>query len=121
MQQAAIYARDPMATPGSIICKEELEPACRCCCQATGLTFSPTFRDNAGTRNQSTGMISEATRDDSPLDFIVIWKLHRFSISMEETIEQRDKRRRVGSRLVSTTARGIDDLPTPLISSAKTP
>ena len=47
--------------------------------------------------------------DDSPLNFIVVWKLHLFSISLEETIELRDKLRRVGTRLVSTTERGIDD------------
>ena len=54
-------------------------------------------------------MISEATRDDSTLDFIVVWKLNRFSMSLEETIELRDKLRRVGTKLVSTTERGIDD------------
>ena len=41
-------------------------------------------------------MTSQATLDNSPLDFIVVWKL-------------RDKLRRVGTRLVSTTEKGIDD------------
>ena len=36
----------------------------------------------AGTRNEFTRMISEATRDDSSLDFIVFWKLNRFSMSL---------------------------------------
>ena len=54
-------------------------------------------------------MISEATRDNSPLAYIVVWKLNRFSMSLEETIELRDKLRRVGTRLVSTTEKGIDD------------
>ena len=61
-------------------------------------------------------MISEATRDNSPLAYIVVWKLNRFSMSLEETIESleetielRDKLRRVGTRLVSTTEKGIDD------------
>ena len=54
-------------------------------------------------------MISEATRDDSTLDFIVVWKLNRFSMSLEETIKLRDTLRRVGTRLVSTTEKGIDD------------
>ena len=40
--------------------------------------------------------------------FIVVWKLNRFSLSLEETIELRDKLRRVGTKLVSTTERGID-------------
>ena len=54
-------------------------------------------------------MISQTTLDDSPLDFIVVWKLHLFSKSLEETIELRDKLRRVGTKLVSTTERGIKD------------
>ena len=54
-------------------------------------------------------MISEATRDDSTLDYIVVWKLNRFSMSLEETIELRDKLKRVGTKLVSTIERGIDD------------
>ena len=43
-------------------------------------------------------MISEATRDDSTLDFIVVWKLNRFSMSLEETIELRDKLKRVDTK-----------------------
>ena len=54
-------------------------------------------------------MITLATRDDSTLDYLVVWKLSRFSMSLEETIELRDKLRRVGTKLVSTTERGIDD------------
>ena len=54
-------------------------------------------------------MISEDTRDDSILDFIVVWKLNRFSMSLKETIELRDKLRRVGTRFVSTTEKGLDD------------
>ena len=109
MQKAAIYVRDPLTTPGSIISKEDQENACRKYCKARGLTVLATFIDTAGTRNEFTSMISEATRDDSTLDFIVVWKLNRFSMSLEETIELRDKLRRVGTRLVSTTERGIDD------------
>ena len=39
-------------------------------------------------------MISEATRDDSTLDLIVVWKLNRFSMSLEETIELQVKLRK---------------------------
>ena len=109
MQKAAIYVRDPLPGPGSIISKEDQETACREYCQARGLTVSATFIDTPGTRNEFTRMISEATRDDSTLDFIVVWKLDRFSMSLEETIELRDKLRRVDTKLVSTTERGIDD------------
>ena len=109
MQKAAIYVRDPLPTPGSIISKEDQENACREYCQARGLIVSATFIDTAGTRNEFTRMISEATWDDSTLDFIVVWKLNRFSMSLEEAIELRDKFRRVGTKLVSTTEKGVDD------------
>ena len=109
MQKAAIYVRDPLPTPGSIISKEDQEKACRDYCQARGLTVSATFRETAGSRDEFTRMISEATQADSTLDCIVVWKLHRFSMSLEETIELRDKLRRVGTHLVSTTEKAIDD------------
>ena len=109
MQQAVIYVRDPLTIPGSIISKEDQENACREYCQVRGLTVSAMFRDTADSRDEFTRMISEAIRDDSTLDFIVVWKLNRFSMSLEETIELRDKLRRVGTRLVSTTEKGIDD------------
>ena len=109
MQQAAIYVRDSLTIPGSIISKEDQEKACREYCKARGLTVSATFSDTAGSRDEFTRMISETTRDNSSLDYIVVWKLNRFSMSLEETIELRDKLRRVGTRLVSTTEKGIDD------------
>ena len=109
MKQAAIYVRDPLTKDGNIISKEDQETACRDYCLARGLTVSATFRDTPGSRDEFRRMISEATQDDSPLDFIVVWKLNRFSMSLEETIELRDKLRRVNTKLVSTTERGIDD------------
>ena len=109
MQKAAIYVRDPLTTIGSIISNEHQETACRDYCLNRGLAVSDTFRDTAGTRDEFTRMISEATQDDSPPDFIVVWKLNRFSMSLEETIELRDKLRRVGTRLVWTTEKRIDD------------
>ena len=109
MQQAAIYVRDPLTTAGTIISNEDQETACRDYCRERGLIISATFRDTAGTRDDFTRMISEATQDTSPLDCIVVWKLNRFSMSLEETIELRDKLKRVNTKLVSTTERGIDD------------
>ena len=109
MQKAAIYARDPLPAPGSIISKEDQETACREYCLARGLTVADIFSDTASARDKFARMITEVTRDDSTLDYIVVWKLHLFSRSLEETIELHDKLRRVGTRLVSTTERGIDD------------
>ena len=109
MQKAAIYVRDPLTNNRTIISKEDQEKACREYCLARDLTVSATFRDTAGSRDEFTRMISQVTRDDSIFDFIVVWKLNRFSMSLENTIELRDKLRRVGTKLVSTTEKGIDD------------
>ena len=67
------------------------------------------FSDTPGSRDGFTRMISEATRDDSSFDFIVVWKLQTFSRSLEETIELCDRLRQVGTKLVSATEKGIDD------------
>ena len=109
MQKVAIHVSDPLPTIISIIFKEGQENACREYCQARGLTVSATSRDTADNRDEFTSVISEATRDDRTLDFIVVWKLNRFSMSLEVTIELRDKFRRVVTRLVPTTERVIDD------------
>ena len=109
MQKAAIYVRDSLTTPGSIISKEDQETACREYCQTRGLTVSATFMETAGSRDEFTRIISEATQAESALDFIVVWKLNRFSMSLEETIELRDKLSWAGTRLVSTAEKGIDD------------
>ena len=109
MPKAAIYVRAPLTPGGSSISTDDQETACRDYCHARGLTVSATFRDTPGNRDEFTRMISQATLEGSPLDFIVVWKLHLFSISLEETIELRDKLRRVGTNLVSTTERGVDD------------
>ena len=109
MPKAAIFVRDPLLPGTAIISAENQETACRNYCQAKGLAVSALFRDTPGNRDEFTRMISQATLDGSPIDFIVVWKLLLFSISLEETVELRDKLRRVGTKLVSATERGIDD------------
>ena len=57
MQKAAIYVRDSLTIPGSIISKEDQEKACRDYCKARGCTVSATFSDTAGSRDEFTRMI----------------------------------------------------------------
>ena len=54
-------------------------------------------------------MITQATGPDAPFDAIVVWKLHRFSRSLEETIEYRDRLRQIRTKLLSATERAVDD------------
>ena len=109
MQQAAIYVRDPLTKAGNIISKEDQETAYRAYCLAKDLTVSATFTDEAGDSDQFDTMIAQATGPDAPFDAIVVWKLHRFSTSLEETIEYRDILQQTRTKLLSTTERGIDD------------
>ena len=109
MQHAAIYVRGPLTNHPSMISKEEQETACRDYCTTRGLSVAATFTDEAGVGDQFDRMIAEATGPDAPFDAIVVWKLHRFSTSLEETIEYRDKLRRTRTKLLSTAERGIDD------------
>ena len=109
MQTATIYVRDPLRSPRALLSADDQETACREYCLARNLTVVNIFSDMAGSRDEFTKMIAQATQGDSSLDFIVVWKLHMFSRSLEETIELRDKLRRAGTRLVSVTEKGTGD------------
>ena len=54
-------------------------------------------------------MVAQATGPQAPFDAIVVWKLHRFSRSLEDTIAYRDQLRRIQTKLLSATERGVDD------------
>ena len=107
--QAAINVTDHLAKYGSVIYKEDRETACRHYRLTKELTDSATSKDTPGSSDEFARMISEAAGDDSPFDVIVIWKLNRFFISLEDTIEYGARLRQAGTRLVSTTERWIDD------------
>ena len=68
-----------------------------------------TFRDSGGSRHDFARMITEATAGDPPFDVIVVWKLSRLSMSLEETIDYRDRLRQVGTKLVSTSEKEVED------------
>ena len=109
LQHAAIYVRDPLASSPSIISKEDQETACRDYCTSRDLSVAATFTDEPGADDQFDEMIALATGPDAPFDAIVVWKLHRFSNSLEETIHYRDQLRQTRTKLLSATERGIDD------------
>ena len=54
-------------------------------------------------------MIAQATRSEDPFYAIVIWKLNRFSISLDETIEYRAKLQIADAKLLSVSERWIED------------
>ena len=109
MKRAAIYVKDPAARNGSVVSKEDQEKACRLYCNSKDLAVLTTFSDAGGSRDEFARMIAEATADNPPFDVIVVWRLNRFSISLEETIECRDRLRRAGTKLVSTSEKWVED------------
>ncbi len=109
MQHAAIYVRDPLTPTPSIISNDGQAAACRDYCAARGLSVIVSFTDEAGGNDQFHEMITLATGPEAPFDAIVVWKLHRFSRSLEETIAYRDQLRQTRTKLLSATERGIDD------------
>ena len=109
MQKAAIYVRDPLAPSPSIISADDQEAACRDYCAARGLSVAATYADEPGSNGQFNEMIAQTTGPEAPFDAIVVWKLHRFSRSLEDTIAYRDQLRQTHTKLLSVTERGIDD------------
>ena len=109
MKQAAIYVRAPLTPGGSIISTEDQENACRDYCTARALSVAAIYADHAGTNDHFDRLIAHATGPGAPYDAIVVWKLHRFSRSLEDTIAYRDQLRQTRTKLLSATERGIDD------------
>ena len=109
MPKAAIYVRDPLTPSPSIISKEDQETACRDYCASKDLSVAAIYADHAGANDQFERLIAHATSPGTPYDAIVVWKLHRFSRSLEDTIAYRDQLRQTQTKLLSATERGVDD------------
>ena len=105
-KQAAIYTKNPaMQTAAMIDAQAQLE-ACRHYCQDNGLSVAAEYADDAGRREQFERMLTAVATECLDIDAIVVWRLNRFSMSLEETIEWRDKLRAKGVQLLSVTERG---------------
>ena len=73
------------------------------------MSVAAIYTDSAGANHQFEQLIAHATGPNDPFDAIVVWKLHRFSRSLEDTIAYRDQLRHTHTKLLSVTERGIDD------------
>ena len=109
MLQAAIYVKDPLAPRPGIIPKEDQETACREFCTDNNLTPRAVYADPAGSTDQLHRLLAVATSPEAPFDAIVVWKTSRIAVSLEDTIELRDRLRKTGTKLLSATEIGIDD------------
>ena len=98
-----------MTPAGRIISKENQETACRDYCTSNNLSVAAIYADHAGASDQFDRLIAHATGPDAPFDAIVVWKLHRLSRSLEDTIAYRDQLLQTRTKLLSVTERSIDD------------
>ena len=100
--KAAIYVKEAAGYPDGENSKELQQHHCEEFCQIHGLDIVARYYDGVGIRHDFDWMMGEATQDDPPFRFIVVYKLRNFSWSLEETILCRDRLRANGVSLVST-------------------
>ena len=104
-RRPAARSHDPWTQPQHHLQRDQ-ETACRDYCTSKDLSVTTIFTDEPGAGDQFDEMI---TGPEAPFDAIVVWKLNRFSTSLEETIAYRDQLRQTRTKLLSATERGIDD------------
>ena len=105
-RKASIYTKNPATQTAAMIDAQAQLEACRQYCQANGLSVVDEYADDAGKREQFERMTTAVATEGLDIDAIVVWKLNRFSMSLEETIEWRDKLKTKGVQLLSVTERG---------------
>ena len=86
----------------------EQEEACRDYCRIRELEPSDVFHDQASQRDKFGRMIEATTSTETPYAAVVVKKMHRFAVSLNETIEYQDRFRRNGVRVLSATEKGVE-------------
>ena len=109
MLHAAIYVKDPPDPRPDVLPKEDQELVCREYCSDRNMTPKAVYADPAGSTHQLQRLLAVATSHEAPFDAIVVWKTSRIAVSLEDTIELRDRLRMTGTKLLSATEKGIDD------------
>ena len=101
-KKAAIYIKETVGYHPEENSKDLQIHHCEEFCKIHGLEITARYHDAPGIRHDFDWMMGEATQDDPPFNFIVVYKLRNFSWSLEETILCRDRLRANGVSLVST-------------------
>ena len=102
VRRAAIYTKEAAGYPDGENSKELQLHHCEEFCQYHDLDIVARYHDPADVRTDFEWMIGEATQDDPPFDYIVVYKLRNFSWSLDETVLCRDRLKASGVTLVST-------------------
>ena len=100
--KAAIYIKEAAGYPDGENTKELQLNHCEEFCQYHDLEIVARYHDPVGVRTDFEWMIGEATQDDPPFEYIIVYKLRNFSWSLDETVLSRDRLAAHGVTLVST-------------------
>ena len=104
---AAIYVREPAPGTRGIESSQAQRERCQKFCMAEGIDTVRHYGDGPGQREAFQNMMNEACREGADYDLIVVSHLDRFSGSLEETIDCRDRLELRGVRLVSATQKVV--------------
>ena len=102
LRRAAIYVKEAAGYPDSENSKELQLRHCEEFCKIHDLEIVARYYDGVGMRQDFDWMMAEATQDDPPFNFIVVYRLRNFSWSLEESVLCRDRLRTSEVTLVST-------------------
>ena len=102
-KKAAIYIKETAGYHPEENTKELQLRHCEEFCKSHDLEIAARYHDAPGIRHDFDWMMGEATQDNPPFDYIVVYKLRNFSWSLDETVLSRDRVRASGVSLVSTT------------------
>ena len=100
--KAAVYIKEAAGYPDGENSKELQLHHCEEFCQYHDLDIVARYHDPIGVRNDFEWMMGEATQDDPPFIYIVVYRLRNFSWSLDETVLCRDRLKASGVTLVST-------------------
>ena len=109
MPNVAIYVKDPSTPRHVIIPKEAQEIVCREYCSGRQFTIVAVYADPPGSTEKINELMALTTSSQALFDAIVVWKTSRIVVSLEDTIALRNQLRRAGAKLLSVTAKGIQD------------
>ena len=102
MGQAAIYTKETAGHHPGENSRELQSRHCEAFCRPHELEIVTRYHDPAGVRHDFEWMMGEATQDDPPFHYIVVYKLRNFPWFLDETVLCRDRLEASGVTLVST-------------------
>ena len=102
VRRAAIYIKEVAGDHDGENSKELQSHHCEEFCKYHDLDIVARYHDALGIRHDFDWMMGEATQENPPFEYIVVYRLRNFSWSLDETVLCRDRLTVSGVTLVST-------------------